>query len=77
MPGIRASDGFGKKHGEGSPIAHVIKSGIDLVAQNGEASNRKDSCKVVGVYTRAETLACGKGLCQVKFEQIRSVAGPA
>src|SRR6266481_2439793 len=42
-------------------IAYVIKSGIDLVAQNGEASNRKDSCKVVGVYTRAETLARGKG----------------
>src|SRR6266481_6409033 len=61
MPGIRASDGFGKKQDEGARIAHVIKSGIYLVAQNGEASNRKDSCKVVGVYTRAETLACGKG----------------
>ena len=58
-------------------IAHVIKSGIDLVAQNGEASNRKDSCKVVGVYTRAETFTCGKGLHLAKFEQIRSVAGPA
>jgi hypothetical protein len=58
-------------------IANVIKSGIDLVAQNGEASNRKDSCKVVGVYTRAETLACGKSLREAKFERTRSVAGPA